>query len=146
MVEKHWDGIVSYCQPDNKVSLGLVEGINNVTIQPQSATSGLICFHKTPGFPLKQQRQCLRSRQAMLATRRQVTANPTEDFSPSIERKYPEIFCCTLVMRRSFSPWLLVKGTLSTVMKHRTSDSKSRNRSSRFLAFDRLSRPRFPLR
>jgi transposase len=29
MVEKHWDGIASYCHPDNKVSLGLVEGINN---------------------------------------------------------------------------------------------------------------------
>ncbi len=29
MVEKHWDGIASYCNPDNKVSLGLVEGVNN---------------------------------------------------------------------------------------------------------------------
>jgi transposase len=29
MVERHWDGIVSYCNPDNKVSLGLVEGVNN---------------------------------------------------------------------------------------------------------------------
>ena len=29
MVERHWDGIVSYCHPDNKVSLGLVEGVNN---------------------------------------------------------------------------------------------------------------------
>jgi transposase len=24
MVDRHWDGIVSYCKPDNKVSLGLV--------------------------------------------------------------------------------------------------------------------------
>ena len=29
MVEKHWHGIASYCHPDNKVSLGLVEGLNN---------------------------------------------------------------------------------------------------------------------
>ena len=25
----HWEGIVSYCKPDNKVSLGCVEGLNN---------------------------------------------------------------------------------------------------------------------
>ena len=29
MIEKHWDGIASYCHPENKVSLGLVEGVNN---------------------------------------------------------------------------------------------------------------------
>jgi transposase len=29
MIERHWDCIVSYCNPNNKVSLGLVEGINN---------------------------------------------------------------------------------------------------------------------
>lgn len=29
MIERHWDSIVSYCNPNNKVSLGLVEGINN---------------------------------------------------------------------------------------------------------------------
>ena len=29
MIEKHWQGIVSYCHPENKVSLGLVEGLNN---------------------------------------------------------------------------------------------------------------------
>ena len=29
MIERHWDGIVSYCHPNNKVSLGMVEGINN---------------------------------------------------------------------------------------------------------------------
>jgi len=29
MVERHWDGIASYCHPDNKVSLRLVEGGNN---------------------------------------------------------------------------------------------------------------------
>ena len=28
-IESHWDGIASYCHPNNKVSLGLVEGINN---------------------------------------------------------------------------------------------------------------------
>ncbi len=29
LIEAHWEGIASYCHPDNKVSLGLVEGINN---------------------------------------------------------------------------------------------------------------------
>jgi transposase len=29
MVEAHWDGIASYCQEENKVPLGFVEGINN---------------------------------------------------------------------------------------------------------------------
>lgn len=28
MIERHWDGIASYCHPDNKISLGLVEGLN----------------------------------------------------------------------------------------------------------------------
>lgn len=29
MIEKHWEGIVSYCHPGNKVSLGFMEGLNN---------------------------------------------------------------------------------------------------------------------
>jgi len=29
MIDRHWDGIASYCQPQNKVSLGFVEGLNN---------------------------------------------------------------------------------------------------------------------
>ena len=29
MIERHWDGIASYCKPENKVSLGFVEGLNN---------------------------------------------------------------------------------------------------------------------
>ena len=29
MIEKHWDGIVAYCNADNKVALGFVEGLNN---------------------------------------------------------------------------------------------------------------------
>lgn len=29
MIDKHWDGIAAYCLPENKVSLGLVEGLNN---------------------------------------------------------------------------------------------------------------------
>ncbi len=29
MIERHWDGIAAYCHPGNKVSLGLVEGLNN---------------------------------------------------------------------------------------------------------------------
>jgi transposase len=29
MIERHWGGIVSYCHPDHKVSLGFMEGMNN---------------------------------------------------------------------------------------------------------------------
>lgn len=29
MIESHWDGIAAYCQPENKVPLGFVEGLNN---------------------------------------------------------------------------------------------------------------------
>lgn len=29
MIERHWDGIAAYCKLENKVSLGLVEGLNN---------------------------------------------------------------------------------------------------------------------
>lgn len=29
MIQRHWNGIAAYCHPDNKVSLGLVEGLNN---------------------------------------------------------------------------------------------------------------------
>jgi transposase len=29
MIERHWDKIVSYCRPENKVSLGFMEGLNN---------------------------------------------------------------------------------------------------------------------
>ena len=29
MIERHWGGIAAYCNPENKVSLGFVEGFNN---------------------------------------------------------------------------------------------------------------------
>lgn len=29
LIEKHWDGIAAYSAPENKVSLGFVEGLNN---------------------------------------------------------------------------------------------------------------------
>ncbi len=29
MIERHWDGIAAYCDPQNKVALGFVEGLNN---------------------------------------------------------------------------------------------------------------------
>ena len=29
MIDRHWEGIAAYCQPENKVSLGFVEGFNN---------------------------------------------------------------------------------------------------------------------
>jgi len=29
MIDRHWDGIAAYCKPENKASLGFVEGPNN---------------------------------------------------------------------------------------------------------------------
>ncbi len=29
MIERHWDGIAAYARPENKVSLGFVESLNN---------------------------------------------------------------------------------------------------------------------
>lgn len=29
LVERHWEGIAAYCMPENRVSLGFVEGLNN---------------------------------------------------------------------------------------------------------------------
>jgi len=29
MIDRHWEGIAAYCEPENKVSLGFVEGLNN---------------------------------------------------------------------------------------------------------------------
>jgi transposase len=32
MSERHWDGLAAYCKPQNKVALGLVEGLNNIAL------------------------------------------------------------------------------------------------------------------
>jgi transposase len=29
MIERHWDAIAAQCEPQNKVGLGFVEGLNN---------------------------------------------------------------------------------------------------------------------
>src|SRR4030095_12685335 len=29
MIDRHWDGTAAYCRPENKVTLGFVEGLNN---------------------------------------------------------------------------------------------------------------------
>lgn len=29
LIDRHWDGIAAFCKPENKVSLGFVEGLNN---------------------------------------------------------------------------------------------------------------------
>ena len=41
MIERHWDGIAAYCHPDNKVSLGFVEGLNNKIRVIQRRSYGL---------------------------------------------------------------------------------------------------------
>ena len=41
MIERHWDGIAAYCQPENKVALGFVEGLNNKIRVVQRRAYGL---------------------------------------------------------------------------------------------------------
>ena len=40
MIDHHWEGIASYGQPENTVSLGLVEGFNNTIRVLQRRASG----------------------------------------------------------------------------------------------------------
>ena len=37
MIERHWDGIAAYCQQENKVPLGFVEGLNNKNLRMNCA-------------------------------------------------------------------------------------------------------------
>ena len=41
MIERHWDGLAAYCKPENKVSLGFVEGLNNKIRVMQRRAYGL---------------------------------------------------------------------------------------------------------
>lgn len=41
MIDRHWDGIAAYCHPENKVSLGFVEGVNNKVRVIQRRAYGL---------------------------------------------------------------------------------------------------------
>jgi transposase len=41
MILCHWDGIATYCLPENKVSLGFVEGLNNKILVLQRRAYGL---------------------------------------------------------------------------------------------------------
>ena len=41
LIDRHWDGIAAYCKPENKVSLGFVEGLNNKILVIQRRAYGL---------------------------------------------------------------------------------------------------------
>jgi transposase len=41
MIESHWEGIAAFCESENKVSLGFVEGLNNKIRVIQRRTYGL---------------------------------------------------------------------------------------------------------
>jgi transposase len=41
MIETHWEGIAAFCRPENKVSLGFVEGLNNKIRVMQRRAYGL---------------------------------------------------------------------------------------------------------
>ena len=47
MIDRHGDGIASYCRPENKVSLGLVEGLNNKIRVPSSVGPTAIVMRTT---------------------------------------------------------------------------------------------------
>jgi Transposase len=42
MIDAHWDGIAAYCEPENKVPLGFVEGLNNKIRVIQRRAYGLV--------------------------------------------------------------------------------------------------------
>ena len=41
MIDRHWDGIASYCKPENNVALGFVEGLNHKIRVIQRRSYGL---------------------------------------------------------------------------------------------------------
>ena len=41
MIDRHWDGIASYCKPENKDTRGFVEGLNNKIRVIQRRAHGL---------------------------------------------------------------------------------------------------------
>ena len=41
MIDRHWDGIAADCQPENKVAVGFVEGVNNKIRVIQRRSDGL---------------------------------------------------------------------------------------------------------
>ena len=51
MIDRHWDGIAAYCRPENKVSLGFVEGLNNkirvIHGAPTACATRIICGSKS---------------------------------------------------------------------------------------------------
>ena len=65
--------------------------------------------------------------------------------APSIDRKHPDTFCWTLIMRKSFSAWLFEKGTMGSSTNRRTSSSSLCYRYRRLFDFDRATFPRFPV-
>ncbi len=50
MIERDWDGIAAYCKPENKVSLGFVEGLNSkirVIQNTCGSRSSLACYRRS---------------------------------------------------------------------------------------------------
>ena len=41
MIDRHWDGLAAYCQSENKVALGFVEGVNSKIRVMQRRSYGL---------------------------------------------------------------------------------------------------------
>jgi transposase len=59
MIDRHGDGIASYCHPENKVSLGLVEGLNN-KIHVSSSVGPTAIVMRTTSNSKSSRPSCLR--------------------------------------------------------------------------------------
>ncbi len=50
MIDRHWEGIAAYCQPETKTSLGFAEGFNNKIRVIQRQAYGLRRERKPQGI------------------------------------------------------------------------------------------------
>ncbi len=64
-VDKHWDGIAAYCEAENKIALGFVEGLNNKIRLIQRRAYGL---RDEEYLRLKVSRACGRSSETVEIT------------------------------------------------------------------------------
>ena len=97
MVERHWDGIASYCKPENKVPLGFVEGLNNKIRVIQRRAYGLRDEeYLLPNLDRRSSRHCADVAEARLSS------TPLHRTSIKLSRKtFFSLGCRCTHMRRS---------------------------------------------
>ena len=105
MIESHWDGIASYCHPENKVSLGLVGGVNNkIRVLQRRAYGlsrrGISQAEDRGGFPSAITQKC--------------SFQPTRIRVDPFSFLYGSLTCCRW-KRLSVHPALIARFRLATV-------------------------------